>query len=163
MSIFKKGTMELENIDKTPWMTWLKQREGWTEFDHDKELSAYWKYSGLDYTTVIGASHAWCALTINAALHDTGYKGNNRANASSFRTYGTPCGWVFGAIISIRHKDGSNHVTTFHHWADEKNKIAACLGGNQSQAIRISTYNLSGNENGHDEVLTTPRWPILNT
>lgn len=144
---------------EAPWMDWLKQRNGWTEFDHDKELSAYWKYSGLDYTTVIGASHAWCALTVNASLHDTGYKGNNRADAVSFEHYGTPCGFVYGAIVPIRHKDGSHHVSFFDHWADQAGKIAALRGGNQGNSICVANFNLSGNAHGHDECINGPRWP----
>lgn len=144
----------------TPWMDWLKERDGWTEFDHDRQLSAYWPLCGLDYTTVIGASHAWCALTVNASLHDTGFKGNGRADAVSFEKYGSACGWVYGAIVPIRHADGSHHVTYFDHWVDEAGKIAACRGGNQSNAIRLSTYNLSGNVHGHDECHSGPRWPV---
>ena len=146
---------------ETPWMDWMKAREGWTEFDHDKELSAYWKYAGLpQFTTVIGTEHAWCAMTINAALHDTGYKGNNRADAASFRTYGTPCDYIYGAILSMRHVSGNNHVTFFAGWQDEAAKLAYCLGGNQSNALKVSVFNLSGNKNDHDEVIGGPRWPV---
>lgn len=144
-----------------PWMDWMKARNGWTEFDHDQELSQYWKFAGLpQYKTVIGTAHAWCALTINAALHDTGFKGNNRADALSFEKYGTPCEYTFGAIIPMRHASGGSHVTFFDHWVDEVNRVAACFGGNQGDALKISNFNLSGNKFGHDQCVSGPRWPL---
>lgn len=145
---------------ETPWMDWMKARDGWTEFDHDHELSKYWPLVGLNYHTVIGAEHAWCALTVNAALHDTGYKPNHRADAVSFATYGTPSAWVYGAIIPIWHVGGGHHVTFFDHWVDQSKKLASCFGGNQGNALKHSIFNLSGNRNGHDECRSGPRWPI---
>lgn len=150
------------NFDVHPWMDWMKKHEGGSEHDpiFNKFMSAFWKLSGLNYTTIEGASHAWCALTVNAALHESGYKGNGRADAVSFEKYGVACGFVKGAIIPMRHVGGSHHVTFFDHWADEKNKVAACLGGNQGDHLKISNFNLSGNSHGHDECVSGPRWPI---
>lgn len=143
-----------------PWFKWFSDRLGWTEFDHDKELSKGWKYCGLDYTTVIGSSHAWCAMALNTALIESGYKGTGSAAASSFEKYGTPCDWIQGAIVPIRHVGGSHHVTLFHHWVIKENRVAACLGGNQQNSISIAHYNLSGNSSGHEECSNGPKWPI---
>lgn len=143
----------------TPWMDWMTARIGWGEKSHEQELAGFWKLVGLKFKDIIGRSHAWCAMCVNAALEESGYKGNGRADAVSFEKYGTPCGYVRGAIISMRHASGGHHVTFFDHWVDEKNKIAACLGGNQGDMIKISQYNLSGNASGHDEC-KSPRWPV---
>lgn len=147
-------------VTQTPWVDWFKARDGWTEFDHDKELSKGWKYCGLDYTTVQGSDHAWCAMALNTALIENGYKGTGSAAAASFAKYGVPCGFVRGAIIPILHAGGGHHVTTFDHWVDETQRLAALRGANQSNAVRVSVYNLSGNSHGHDEVMNSPRWPV---
>jgi hypothetical protein len=153
----------MENAE-TPWMDWMKAHIGGNE--HDKKfsdfMSNFWHLAGLGFTTISGATHAWCALTVNVALHESGYHGNGRADAKSFEKYGTPCEFKYGAIVPIRHVSGGHHVTFFDHWVDEKNKIASCLGGNQSDSLRLSNYNLSGNRNGHDECVSGPRWPIKN-
>lgn len=145
----------------TPWMDWIKKLEGKSEHDSafNKFMSKFWKMVGLSFKTIEGASHAWCALTVNAALVESGYKGNGSAAAASFESYGQECDYRYGAIIPMRHRDGSHHVTFFDHWVDEKNKIAACLGGNQGDMIKISNFNLSGNASGHDEC-KGPRWPV---
>lgn len=147
-------------VTETPWMDFMIARDGWTEFDHDKELSQYWHFSGLDYTTVIGAEHAWCIMIGNAAYETNGYKGSGRADAASGVHIGTDCGFIYGAGLPIRHKDGSHHWSFFDHWVDEGARIAALRGGNQGNAINVSHYNLSGNAKGHDEVVGKPRWPV---
>lgn len=145
---------------QTPWMDFMISRIGWTEFDHDKELSQYWPLSGQDYTTVIGADHAWCIMIGNAALVTSGYKGTGRVDAVSGRTLGIPCDYVYGAGLPITHHDGSHHWTFFHHWIDQMKMLAACIGGNQGNKICIETFNLSGNANGHDQCIPCPRWPV---
>lgn len=151
------------NKSGTPWMEWMKAREGWNETKNDKELGLLWKHTtytaGQKAKTVRGKAFAWCAMTVNAALFESGYKGNRSAAAKSFDNYGTPCEMKFGAIIAMRHPKGGRHVTFFHHWVDERKKIAACLGGNQGDALKISNYNFSGNQAGHDQVMGC-RWPV---
>lgn len=150
------------DTSETPWMEWMQRRLGWTEFDHDKELSQYWALSGIpEYDTVIGSEHAWCALTINAALNSGGYQGTGSAAAASFAEYGTKCEYKFGAILAIRHASGGHHVTCFVRWEDKDRMRAVCRGGNQNNSINETVFTLSGNSQGHDEVMTTPRWPVV--
>lgn len=144
----------------TPWMKFMLDRLGWTEFDHDKELSQYWKLSGLNYTTIIGSDHAWCMMIGNAALVNTGFKGTGEADAASGARLGISSDYKYGAAIPIRHASGAHHFTFFHHWVDESKKLAACLGGNQGNLICIEVFNLSGNSQGHDECVSGPRWPV---
>ena len=160
-------TKLLPIIDTTkmgaPWMDWMIARDGKSENDpaFSAEMSKYWPLVGLHFANIQGRSHAWCALTVNAALHDTGYKGNGSAAAVSFEHYGTPCGYVYGAIVPIRHASGEHHVTFFDHWADEPRKIACLFGGNQSNCLRKQNFDLSGNKNnGADECVSGPRWPV---
>lgn len=145
----------------TPWMTWMKNLIGRVETDpaFSKYMSQFWKLCGLDYTTIAGAAHAWCALTVEAAFNSCGIKGSGSAAAVSYQTWGFPCGWIYGAVIPIRHASGQHHVTFFVKWADEANKIATCLGGNQGDALKESNFDLRGNAAGVDECVSGPRWP----
>lgn len=159
MEILKATDIETEFYG-APWIGFFATRLGWTEFSHDKELSKYWRHVGLNYTSVIGKRHAWCAMIEEAAMRSIGLKGSGSARAASYRAWGEPAlDYWFGCPISIQHPSKSNHITNFLYWVDKKRKIAACIGGNQGNAISIAKYNLSGNKNGHDEVMGGPRWP----
>jgi uncharacterized protein (TIGR02594 family) len=145
---------------ETPWMDWMHKHLGWNEANNDKQLAEFWKYTtytaGQKAHTVRGRAFAWCAMTVNAALFESGYVGNRNPAAISFASYGTHCEPKYGAIIVIEHPSGSHHVTFFNKWVDESKKICECLGGNQSDSIKISLYNLSGQ--GHDKMVAC-RWP----
>lgn len=147
---------------EAPWMDWMSARLGWNETKNDKALAKYWKYTtytaGIKDQTVRGKKYAWCAMTINAALFESGYKGNRSAAAKSFINFGLECKPKLGAIIVMRHVGGGHHVTFFKSWFDEKKKIAYCLGGNQGNSLKVSMYDLSGNKKGHDEIVAC-RWP----
>lgn len=143
-----------------PWVGFLNSRLGWTEFDHDQQLSVDWHLSGLNYKTVIGLVHAWCAMEANASLYYTGYVGTHNAGALSFEHLGIQCEFKRGAWVPIRHANGGSHITCFLYWVDEKNKIFAGIGGNQGDSIKVSHFNISGNHLGHDECVSGPRWPI---
>lgn len=147
--------------DQPFWVTWLLERLGWTEFSHDTSLAKGWRLVGLAYTTVIGKSRAWCGMGLATAFDSGGIKPPLRAAAaSSWQHFGEVCGFISGAVLCLRHATRKNfHVTVFLYWVDEKKNLAACLGCNQNNGIRITVYNLSGNDNGHDEVIGGPRWP----
>lgn len=138
----------------TPWMEFMSAKLGWTEFDHDKELSKYWKYTNVpEYRTVIGAEHAWCAMLVCGALEETGYKSTRDAGADSFMYYGeklsTP---KRGAVCVIKtgNTDSGYHVTFFDHFDDSGDLV--CLGGNQGDSVCYRTYSKSK--------LAACRWPV---
>ncbi len=143
------------------WVKHLEGRIGWTEFNHDKEISKGWPLVGLpQYNTAIGSRHAWCGVAQALAFNSGGIKPpKGAAGARNWSVFGEKCDYICGAIISMRHAGGGNHVTCFLYWIDEKKKIAACLGGNQGNKYSIAAYNLSGNKAGHNEVIGGPRWP----
>jgi uncharacterized protein (TIGR02594 family) len=109
-------------------MDWVEARLGWSERTHDRELSKGWQYAGHStWKTIVGIERAWCAMFVNFALHETGYKGNGRADAKSFKTYGTPCEDKYGAILVIQHANGRHHVTF-------RGRKGLC-GGNQDNMV----------------------------
>lgn len=159
--ILSNNIQKLPNIAvKPPWIARLESRLGWTERSHDKEISKGWPLTGLNYKTVIGKKYAWCGLAQADAMNFAGIKPvRHSAGARNWSAFGEPCDFICGAIISMKHAKGGNHVTCFLYWVDEKRRLAACGGGNQGDAYKISVYNLSGNKAGHDEVVGGPRWP----
>ena len=144
-------------VGPTPWMDLLKNNIGASEVPGARAnalIVSMFKYTS--YKTDSDET-PWCAACVNWALRVTGYKGTNSAAAKSFDDYGTACEPKYGAVITIRHPGGGRHVTFFDHWVDEAGKIAACLGGNQSNKLKISNYNLSG---GEHSALVASRWPV---
>lgn len=145
---------------ETPWMDWLNKHIGEHEVKGSQDnpfIMSLYKYGNYP---VQHDEVPWCACAANAALIVSGYKGTHSASASSFDHCGIPCEPKYGAMIRIRHASGHGHITFFVKWVDEQNKIAECLGGNQADSIKISTYNLSGNIHGHDQIAAC-RWPEL--
>jgi hypothetical protein len=150
----------------TPWRDWFLARLGWTEFNHDKELSLGWPLVGLPgYKTVIGPDHAWCGMSLATALHSCGFKiPNSAAWAPVWDHYGTPIDWKtkgipMGAIIRIRHPGGGAHVTTANRDHAPGEMLIDCLGGNQGDSIKVSRFDVEGNAHGHDEIASVC-WPV---
>ncbi len=130
---------------ETPWMDWLNARKGWSESTHDRELSVGWRYTSVpSYKTIVGADHAWCKMTVNFAMHETGYKYNQSAAAVKGLLMGTPCEKKYGAIKIIEHSNGRHHITFVDHEGD--------LGGNQRNKICVNPIDPT------DKVLGY-RWP----
>lgn len=146
-----------------PWIGSFIHLLGLSETDPklNAELVPYWAKVGLpQFKTLAGNDHAWCALFGNAAYLKQGIKGSGSAAAAKVRQWGKECPWWFGASLGINHASGGDHETFFLYWVDEGKRLAACFGGNQSNKLSVAQYNLSGNKNGHDEVINGPRFPI---
>lgn len=158
--MLKKMEETMETKLNAPWVKWFDDRIGWTEFTHDKELSKGWKYTNVpSYKTVIGSNYAWCAMALCTALEENGYKGTKNAAAKSFVSLGLPCELVDGAIVVIKHTSGRHHVTLFNGWFNKEKKLMLGKGANQSNAVNVTKFNVSGNKNGCDEIIAI-RWPV---
>lgn len=149
----------ISDAEKTPWMDWLILHNGEKEIPGGKDnpfimdLYQYGNYP-RQHDEV-----PWCAVCANAALMKTGYKGTGSAAAKSFKQLGIVCELRYGAIVVIRHPDGNHHIAFFEGWKDESSNLIKLRGGNQSNALKVSTFNVSGNSNGCDEIVAI-RWPI---
>ncbi len=126
----------------------------------DAELNARyvpeWKKEGLDYRSLAGNDRAWCSLRMNADMRKVGIKGTDSAAATSWRDWGEPCGYVFGAVLPISHPSGGHHVCNFLYWIDNAKGLACTLDGNKSNRFALNVTDLSRNG---DKVFPSPRWP----
>ena len=86
---------------------------------------------------------AWCVIAVNAALEANGIPGTRSARALSFEDsknfvrLNTP---VTGCIVTWKRK-GGGHVNLY--CGHDATRIQG-LGGNQSDAFNIATYNKNG-------------------
>lgn len=148
--------LSAKNYFGSPQVKWLLQFYGWTEHNiqQSKTLAKkIWKVSGFPlWDTLLGRSRAWCEAVQNGADEECGYKGTRRADAISSKTWGDECPDWFGARLHMQHPSGGNHATRFLFWYDKSKLLAACLGGNQSDALNITIYD------GRKEKFSKFRW-----
>lgn len=148
-----------------PGRKWFLDRLGWTEYDHDAELSKGWVLTHYckDYKTVIGTEHAWCGMSLATALHSDGYSyALDCEAASAWDDYGIAVDWKrlgikLGDIICIRHASGGRHVTTAYRDHAIGELVADCLGGNQGDSICVKRYQLNPAVESHDTIVAVRR------
>lgn len=92
----------------------------------------------------------WCAAFVCRVLEESGYKSTKSAAAMSYESYGSPHGGEPGAILVFQWAGGGHHVTFLDHIVDDK--YVCCLGGNQSDMVKLSVFPRSS-------VIAT-RWPV---
>lgn len=137
--------------------------------ESDKELNARyvpeWAKVGLpQYKTLVGNTHAWCAIRNSKALRQVGIdvKGLTAAAAST-STFGRKCPFWFGALLDIQHtnsegRPAGRHTCFFLYWIDVEARICATLDGNKGNLFCVAKTNLSGRP-GTDKLVSGPRWP----
>lgn len=137
-------------MDNVPWLTlatkYLGQHEILGRKDNQFILDCF-KHTSYH------AGHdevPWCAAFICRMLDETKMKSTNSAAANSFASYGEKCDLKPGAILVFKWASGEHHVTMCHHVVDDH--YVACLGGNQSDMVKISVYNRV--------FIQSIRWPV---
>jgi uncharacterized protein (TIGR02594 family) len=94
----------------------------------------------LEYTkhTTLDAQSdetAWCASFANFVTDTAGFPGTHSAAAASFQNWGVELeAPILGCIVVWPH-----HVTFCDH-PDISNDIIRCLGGNQSNSVKVSRF-----------------------
>lgn len=160
MGIFKKNNKpDLEHKpdpapveSDAPWMKIAESEIGVKEVPGPGNNSRILEYHKETSLRASADSVAWCAAFANWCLHKAGFKGTNSAAALSFRSYGVPLDKPkYGCIVVFDHGDGHGHVTFFDRELD--GTYISCLGGNQSDSVRYSTYRKSS--------VAAYRWPIV--
>ncbi len=94
---------------------------------------------------------SWCSSYVSWVLESAKFRSTRNKTAASYKTWGQPCGWVFGAVIIFPKSDpdaaGSGHVAFLMGLAGAK---CFALGGNQGNMVSFALKNRK------DAVL---RWP----
>jgi uncharacterized protein (TIGR02594 family) len=148
------------SLGETPWMDWLERNI------NEKEISGTeanpFIVDLFRYTTLWGNKlalsdeTAWCAACVSAALEKNGYESAHTAWAATYDNFGEKLDQPkYGAIITIK-TDGTSsgrHVTFFNKLNADGDFI--CLGGNQSNRVKYSTYK--------KESVVAIRWPKKKT
>lgn len=128
---------------KAPWMEIAVNEAKRWKGQHEKIITKtinYHKEVGVSISTLVGDNQAWCASFVNYCLAKTGYHISSpypqRARSFiydhvNFIEVTKP---IFGCIAS------SGHHAAFVYGKTAKGMIV-CLGGNQSQTIRLSPFN----------------------
>ncbi len=136
--------------DDLKWMTWAKYHLGKREGVNDAWIVNLHELSQATYKTKTSRT-PWCAYFVGAALFANGLKGSKSAAAKSYDAFGLSCKLQYGAIVTLKHKDGSRHVG-FCYDPKPNSKTFSMLGGNQSNRVRVTDYDKG-------DIMQT-RWPI---
>lgn len=137
--------------DKTPWLTLSRTYLGQKELvgaTHDNAFIV----NCFTYTTykAIHDEVPWCAAFVCKMLEDSGQKSSRSAAADSFINYGSPCELKPGAILVFHWPGGGGHVTFCDSITSDT--LVTCLGGNQGDAVKDSTFNRA--------YIKAIRWPV---
>ncbi len=138
--------------EPTPWLDIAKKYLGQAEItgrrDNQFILDCF-KFTGYkaDHDEV-----PWCAAFVCRILAESKYKHTHSAAAVSFagNEFGHPHTLVPGAVVVFRWASGQHHVSICHHVVDSQ--YVACIGGNQSDMVKISVFPRSA--------IMATRWPV---
>jgi uncharacterized protein (TIGR02594 family) len=124
---------------KTPWLDIARGKLGQHEVPGNKDNSFILE---CFLHTTYHASHdevPWCAAFVCWCLDQAKVPSTKSAAAISFASYGEKCELQPGAIVVFKWENGQHHVSFCDHVIDEK--TVACLGGNQTDSVRISNFS----------------------
>jgi uncharacterized protein (TIGR02594 family) len=139
----------LQPVESTPWLSLAKKFVGQSEVLGARDNQ--WILDLFKHCTYHAAHDeiAWCAAFICSMLEQVGYKSTRSAAADSYRKYGTECELKPGAIVVFHWPAGGHHVSICDHVVN--NSLVACLGGNQGNMVKLSTFNRAS--------IVAVRWP----
>ena len=144
MSIFKRGTVELEQPN-TPapneplWMKVVHGELGVKEVPGSGDNPRIVEYHAETELHASKDAIAWCSSFANWVMKQVGIKGTRSAAALSWRSWGTKLSQPkYGCIVVFDHGGGHGHVTFFEKW---DGSYLVCTGGNQSDSVRTSKYS----------------------
>ena len=90
----------------------------------------------------------WCSDFANFVVDTAGWKGTRSASAKSWRDWGVVLEFpIKGCIVILPRNDPNNvgaaHVT-FCNDPDITEGFISCIGGNQGDAVKVSSYKING-------------------
>lgn len=149
--VIKKSAVQVPNQPTPPSnvlsiTAWFEARMGWSENNavQDRELAKGWALTRWckAFTTCKGNDHAWCGMSMASACNAAGFKYPLQCEtAAEWKGSGTAYDWKKtgikkGSIVVI----GTSHVTSAYEDTAPGASSVKCLGGNQSDSIRVSSY-----------------------
>lgn len=108
---------------------------------HEPLILEMFKNSG--YSGIEDDETAWCAAAMNSAAFLTGFKTSGKLTARSFmentvtKRLETP---YLGCVVCFWRGEPKGWQGHVGFWVREDEKYVYCLGGNQSNSLRISKY-----------------------
>lgn len=139
----KKATTQPGSaVVEAPWLDAARRELG----VHEVAGAASNSKIGDYYQAAVGRAYTddvpWCAAFVGAMLTDTGYKGTGSLMARSYLDWGRVLDKPRrGCIVVFRRgAPPSGHVAFVDDWDSSKLR---CLGGNQSDAVTVSTFSRS--------------------
>ncbi len=152
MGIFKPKSATLEPAHSTsdaPWMRTAILELNVKEIPgpaNNPRIVEYHKETSLAASS---DSVSWCSSFVNWVFKQHAIKGTHSAAALSWKSWGKSLSKpVYGCVVVFDHGNGHGHVTFFD---SEKDGMLYCLGGNQSDSVRLSYYS--------KKELVGYRWP----
>lgn len=148
--IFKKPLSSPEIF--APWMSFVLKEVGVTEVPGPTANARIIEYHAETSLKAGSDEIAWCSAFTNWVMKQVNIKGTRSAAALSWKYWGqglkSP---KYGCVVVFDHGRGKGHVTFFDH---EKDEMLACIGGNQSNSVKLSYYS--------KKELVGYRWPDEN-
>ena len=144
LATIKKASLKPHRI---PWLQYMLDHVGEAEIVgavNNPWIVGLWTTIGITWTHTDDIDHkvSWCAASVGASLEVSGIRSTRSGMARSYMTYGTPCGFVPGALLVFpRGMPPSGHVCVL------KLKLPSGKGltvdGNVSNKQKICKRDLS--------------------
>jgi len=137
-----------------PWLRIAKAEIGTTEIPGPENSKRVLEYHLATSLKASDDSVAWCSSFVNWCFKEAGIKGSGKANARSWLNWGYPMKAPgIGCVVifwRVSPKSWKGHIGLY---VGEDDKYIYCLGGNQSNMVRVSKYS--------KERLLGYRWPVI--
>lgn len=128
-----------EQIDETLWLTIAKKEIGVKEVAGEGNNARVLQYHAATKLKANADSVPWCSSFVSWCLQEAGYKSTRDAWARSYLQYGEKLSEPkYGCIVVFDRGNGNGHVG-FHLY--EKDGLVFVVGGNQRDAVNISSYS----------------------
>ena len=130
--------MELALIDP-PWIAEARKYIGVKEIPGPRHHAAILKMWVLIRASYTDDETPWCAAFVGGCLETAGIRSTRSASSLSYEKFGLPLGRPVLGCIAVKRRKGGGHVT-FPVALSPDGKFVLCLGGNQNDAVTLSTY-----------------------
>ena len=105
---------------------------------NNPEIMKYFK--AMDQGWVQGDEVAWCSAFINWCAIEKGYEFSGKLNARSWLNLGIKCDFKNADIVVLWRESPESWKGHVAIPIREDDKYIWCLGGNQSNMVKISAY-----------------------